>query len=99
MAKVKILGLEMEGLPTVQENAEKMGKARARLGEAKHRMLGEIKARKLLLRAGGMDETLRGPQGVFKEMRNVTPIPTDGAIDVSPVKLIAPKKDEKEAGH
>ena len=65
------------------ENAEKMASARVRIVEAKHRMIADIKARRAI-------------SGKVQEMKNVTPIETDGAIDVSFKAIEAPKKlDDK----
>ena len=88
MAKTTLLGFSMEGLPTVMENAEKMAKARVRIIDAKHNMIADIKARRAI---AGKTESV--------PMKNVTPIETDGAIDVS-FKAIEAKKEvgTKEVG-
>jgi hypothetical protein len=91
MAKRKILGFELDGLPTVGENAEKMTAVRENLTLKVHtfKMKGiasMVEKRKLL----------EGKTEERKEMKNVTP----GAIDVTfkkvdeKPKTIEAKKEE-----
>mgnify|MGYP006921477281 CR=1 FL=1 len=88
MAKRKILGFELEGLPTVGENAEKMTVVREKLTMKVHTF-------KLKGIASMMEKRklIEGKTEEKKEMKNVTP----GAIDVT-FKKIEEKKKEIEAG-
>lgn len=86
MAKKKILGFELEGLPTVGENAEKMSEVRERLTVKVHAFkmkgIASMMEKRKLLEAAKEEK---------KGLKNVTP----DAIDVT-FKKVEEKKKEIE---
>jgi len=88
MAKRKILGFELEGLPTVGENAEKMTVVREKLTMKVHTFkmkgIASMMEKRKLLEAAKEEK---------KELKNVTP----GVIDAT-FRKIEEKKKEIEVG-
>lgn len=86
MAKQKILGLELDGLPTVGENAEKMKDVREKLTLKVHTF--KMKGIASIMEKRKQIEAAKEEK---KEMKNVTP--EDKIIDATFRKVEEKKKE------